>query len=51
MKKTYYDKLTSKYQKELIKSLEEFIAINSVYNEETSSETNPYGTGVSDALN
>lgn len=51
MKKTYYDKLTSKYQKELMKSLEEFIAINSVYNEETSSETNPYGTGVSDALN
>ena len=51
MKKTYYDKLTGKYQKELMKTLEEFIAINSVYNEETVSENNPFGTGVSDALN
>ena len=51
MKKTFYDKLTSKYQKELMKSLEEFIAINSVYNEETANENNPFGTGVSDALN
>ena len=51
MKKTFYDKLTSKYQKELMKSLEEFIAINSTYNEETANKNNPFGTGVSDALN
>lgn len=51
MKKTFYDKLTSKYQKELMKSLEEFVAINSVYNEDTITDANPFGTGVSDALN
>ena len=51
MKKTYYDKLTSKYQKDLMKSLEEFIAINSAYDETTISEENPFGVGVTDALN
>ena len=51
MKKTFYDKITSKYQKDLMRSLEAFIAINSTYNEETASDVNPFGTGVSDALN
>ena len=50
MKKTQYDKLTGKYQKELMKSLTEFVAIDSVYDEETVSETNPFGEGVSKAL-
>ncbi len=51
MKKTSYDKLTTKYQKELMKSLAEFVAINSAYDESTLNETNPFGGGVSDALN
>ena len=51
MKKTKYDKLTSKYQKPLMKSLEEFVAIDSSYDESTVNETNPFGGGVSDALN
>ena len=51
MKKTSYDKLTAKYQKPLLKSLEEFVAINSTYDQITVNETNPFGAGVSDALN
>ena len=51
MKKTFYDKLTAKYQKELMKSLTEFVAINSAYDPETADETYPFGKGVSDALN
>ena len=51
MKKTQYDKLTAKYQKPLMKSLEEFVAIDSSYDASTVNETNPFGGGVSDALN
>ena len=51
MKKTKFDKLTSKYQKELLKSLEEFVSIDSSYDPSTVNETNPFGAGVSDALN
>ena len=51
MRKTYYDKLTSKYQKDLIKSLTEFVAINSAYDESSVSEKDPFGIGVSEALN
>lgn len=51
MKKTYYDKLTSKYQKDLLKSLSEFVAINSAYDPDTASERDPFGIGVSEALN
>ena len=51
MSKTNYDKLTSKYQKELMKTLTEFVAINSAYDESTANDTNPFGAGVSDALN
>ena len=50
-KKTEYEKLTEKYQKDLLKSLSEFVAIDSVYDEETKDEKNPFGKGVSDALN
>ena len=50
-KKTEYEKLTEKYQKDLLKSLSEFVAIDSVYDEETKDEQNPFGKGVSDALN
>ena len=51
MMKTKYDKLTSKYQKDLLKSLSEFVAINSVYDESTVCEKHPFGEGVSKALN
>ena len=51
MKKTIYDKLTAKYQKPLMKSLTEFVAIDSSYDIETANETYPFGKGVSDALN
>ena len=51
MKKTKFDKLTSKYQKSLLKSLEEFVSIDSSYDPNTVNETNPFGAGVSDALN
>ena len=51
MRKTSYDKLTAKYQKPLLKSLEEFVAIDSVYDEATVSKENPFGKGVTNALN
>jgi len=48
---TEYDKLVAPYKKDLRKSLEGFVAINSVYDEKTKDETNPFGQGVSKALN
>ena len=51
MKKTEYDKLTSKYQKQLLTSLKEFVKINSVYDGVTANKENPFGVGVSNALN
>lgn len=51
MKKTIFDKLTKDYQKDLMKSLTEFVAIDSAYDETTVNETYPFGKGVSDALN
>ena len=50
MKKTEYDKLTAKYQKQLLKSLEEFVALDSSFDQSTVSELNPFGEGVSKAL-
>ena len=50
-RKTFYDKLTAPYQKELMKTLEKFVAINSTYDEKTINAENPFGAGVSDALN
>ena len=46
-----YPKLSKRYQDELIENLKKFVAINSVYDESTVSEENPFGKGVSDALN
>ena len=50
MKKTEYDKLTAKYQKPLLKSLKEFVSINSVYDDISKDKDNPFGLGVSKAL-
>lgn len=50
-KDTYYDKLTKPYQDELMTSLAEFLAIDSVYDESTVSEEHPFGKGVTNALN
>jgi len=50
MKKIKYEKLTKKYEKELISNLKDFIAINSAYDETTKSAKNPFGKGVTEAL-
>ena len=50
MKKTEYDKMVEKYQKELLKTLSEFVAIDSQYDEKTKSEEHPFGMGVTKAL-
>ena len=50
MRKTIYDKLTAKYQKDLMKSLEEFVKIDSSYDPASISDTDPFGKGVSSAL-
>lgn len=49
-KPTIYDKITAKYQKDLISALSKFVSINSVYDENTVSDKNPYGAGVTSAL-
>jgi peptidoglycan hydrolase-like protein with peptidoglycan-binding domain len=49
--KTKYDILLQPYQDELIDSLKKFIAIDSKYDESTVSKENPFGKGVSTALN
>ena len=42
MEKTkFYQELVKPYQEEMMKSLKEFIAIDSVYDEETRSEMDP----------
>lgn len=46
-----FKKLAKKYYSEALNSLVEFLKINSVYDENTASENNPYGIGVSNALN
>ena len=45
-----YAKLTKKYEKPLMENLKGLVAINSVYDEATASEKNPFGEGVSKAL-
>ena len=51
MEKTkFYQELVKPYQEEMMKSLKEFIAIDSVYDEETKDDANPFGKGVSKAL-
>lgn len=45
-----YSKICAPYQDALMNSLKEFIAINSVYDPSTVSDVNPFGEGVSKAL-
>ena len=46
----YYQNLTKPYKEEMLKSLKEFVAIDSVYDESTRDKENPFGKGVSKAL-
>ena len=50
MNKNFYQDLTKPYQDELMESLKEFVAIDSVYDEESKDAINPFGKGVSKAL-
>ena len=50
MKKSIYSKITKKYQKDLMKSLKGFVAIDSSNDEKTVSKKDPFGKGVSEAL-
>lgn len=51
MEKTkFYQELVKPYQEEMMKALKEFIAIDSVYDEESKDDANPFGKGVSKAL-
>ena len=49
-KNSFYQDLTKPYTDEMMKSLKEFIAIDSVYDESTVDKENPFGRGVSNAL-
>lgn len=48
---TKFDDLVKPYQEDLFKSLNEFVAIDSKYDETSKDEENPFGRGVSHALN
>lgn len=50
MKQSIFPKLSERYQNLLIENLKKFVAINSVYDESTVDEENPFGVGVSKAL-
>ena len=51
IKDTFYDKLTKPYHEEFLKSLYEFVSIDSVDdNPSVRNEKNPFGPGVSEAL-
>ena len=49
-KGTLYDTITEQYHADLLENLKKFVAIDSVYDEETVSKKDPFGKGVSDAL-
>ena len=49
-KGTLYDTITEQYHGLLLENLKKFVAIDSVYDEETVSKKDPFGKGVSDAL-
>ena len=51
MKQTIYDKMTLKYESDLIENLKKFVKIPSVYSDITRSEQHPFGVEVSNALN
>ena len=48
--KDFYQELVKPYQAQLMQSLKEFVAIDSVYDESTVDAQNPFGKGVSKAL-
>ena len=48
---TIYSTITKNCQEELMENLAKFVAIKSVYDEKTVSKENPFGKGVSKALN
>ena len=50
MEKDFYKKLTASYEAEMMENLKDFIAIDSTYDESTVDENNPFGKGVSKAL-
>ena len=50
-KNSIYSKLSEKYQNELITNLKKFVNINAVYDESTRDKKNPFGVGVTNALN
>lgn len=50
MKRTIYDEMTQKYESDLISNLKKYVAIPSVYSDETKDEKNPFGVEVSNAL-
>ena len=49
-KNTFYQDLTKPYKDKMLKALKELVAIDSVYSDETRSEEDPFGKGVSKAL-
>lgn len=46
-----FKKITSKYRKDLLAKIREWVAINSIYDEKSVTKENPYGAGVTEALN
>ena len=50
MEKEFYKKLTAPYEAKMMETLKDFIAIDSTYDETTVDEENPFGKGVSKAL-
>ena len=46
-----YHEITKKYEKLAMETLKGFVAINSEYDEKTANKENPFGVGVSKALN
>ena len=50
MEKDFYKKLTASYEAEMMENLKAFVAIDSTYDESTVDEANPFGKGVSKAL-
>ena len=50
MEKDFYKKLTASYEAEMMENLKKFVAIDSTYDETTVDDKNPFGKGVSKAL-
>ena len=49
-KASVYETITSFYKEDLLQNLAKFVEINSVYDEKSVSKNNPFGKGVSNAL-